>query len=172
MPWRSRWSSLTLSSSAHSGANAEASSSWKLDASQTTVAAGSMLPTSEASGVPTFPATSAGTPASSWIAPSSTTVVVLPFVPVTAMNSFGRRRQASSSSPTTSRPRSRAATITGASCGTPGLFTTVRARSSRSSPSERRRTSTPSSESAAGGLGEVAAHHLPVLAQHQRGGHA
>ncbi len=110
-----------------------------------------MLPTSEASGVPTFPATSAGTPASSWIAPSSTTVVVLPFVPVTATNSFGRRRQASSSSPTTSRPRSRAATITGASFGTPGLFTTVCARSSRSSPSERRRTSTPSSASAPAG---------------------
>ena len=48
---------------AHSGANADVSSSWKLDASQTTTASGSTSPTSDASGVPTLPATATGTPA-------------------------------------------------------------------------------------------------------------
>ena len=65
-------------------------------------------------------------------------VVVLPFVPVTATNRFGRSRQASSSSPSTGRPRSRAAAITGASFGTPGLFTTTAAPSSSSTPSTPR----------------------------------
>ena len=57
-------------------------------------------------------------------------MVVFPLVPVTAQNAFGSSRQASSSSPVTSSPRSRAATSTGASWGTPGLLTTVRAPSS------------------------------------------
>ena len=37
---------------------------------------------------PTLPATATGRPASRWMCPISSTVVVLPFVPVTAMNSF------------------------------------------------------------------------------------
>ena len=69
------------------------------------------------------------------MAPSSSVVVVFPFVPVTATSRFGSSRQASSSSPSTGRPRSRAATSTGASFGTPGLFTTVATRSSSSTPS-------------------------------------
>ena len=82
-----------------SGAKASASSAWKLETSQTITASGSTSPTSEDSGVPTFPATATGTPASVCTAPSSSTVVVLPLVPVTARKRLGRRRQASSSSP-------------------------------------------------------------------------
>ena len=50
----------------------------------------------------------------------SSVVVVLPLVPVTAMNSLGISRQASSTSPSTGSPRSRAAAMTGACAGTPG----------------------------------------------------
>ena len=39
------------------------SSSWKLEASQTIVASASTSPASEASGVPTLPATATGSPA-------------------------------------------------------------------------------------------------------------
>ena len=46
-------------------------------------------PASALTGVPTLPATATGSPAARCIAPSSSTVVVLPFVPVTAQNSFG-----------------------------------------------------------------------------------
>ena len=118
-----------------SGAKPAASSAWKLDTSQTIVASASTAPTSADSGVPTLPATATGSPAARQIAPSSSTVVVLPLVPVTATKRLGSRRQASSSSPTTGRPSSRARAITGASLGTPGLFTTQAARSSRSRPS-------------------------------------
>ena len=118
-----------------SGASASESSAWKLDTSQTMVAPGSTVPHQRDSGVPTFPASATGSPASRQIAPSSSVVVVFPFVPVTATNRFGRSRQASSSSPSTGTPRSRAATIPGASFGTPGLFTTTAAPSSSSTPS-------------------------------------
>ncbi len=130
-----------------SGANSIESSAWKLDTSHTTVASASRVPTSVASGVPTFPATATGRPASRQIAPSSSAVVVLPFVPVTATKRCGRSRQASSSSPITGRPRSLAATITGASFGTPGLFTTQATRSSSSTPSTPRCASSPSGTS-------------------------
>ena len=100
---------------AHSGEKYSVSSSWKLDASQTTVASASIASTSEASGVPTFPATATGRPAVRCRWPISSVVVVLPLVPVTAQKAFGISRQASSSSPVTSIPRSRAARTTGAS---------------------------------------------------------
>jgi hypothetical protein len=103
----------------------------------------SSSPTSEVSGVPTFPANAAETPASRWISPSSPTVVVLPFVPVTAMNSLGSRRHANSTSPITGIPRSRAATITGASCGTPGDLITQRMPSSATGVSSPCLRSTP-----------------------------
>ncbi len=118
-----------------SGASSTASSAWKLDTSHTIVAAGSTSPTSADSGVPTLPATATGSPAARQIAPSSSTVVVLPLVPVTATKRLGSSRQASSSSPTTGTPSSRARAITGASFGTPGLLTTHAARSSSSRPS-------------------------------------
>ena len=60
----------------------------------------------------------------------SSVVVVLPLVPVTAMNSLGISRQASSTSPSTGSPRSRAAAMTGACAGTPGDLTTARTCSS------------------------------------------
>ena len=93
--------------------------------------------------MPTLPATATGTPAARQIAPSSSTVVVLPLVPVTATNGLGSSRHASSSSPVTSMPRSRAAATTGASRGTPGLLTTVPTRSSSSTPVAPRCNSTP-----------------------------
>ena len=74
-----------------SGAKASESSAWKLDTSQTTVVASSTSPTSAESGVPTFPASATGRPASRQIAPSSSVVVVLPLVPVTATKRFGKQ---------------------------------------------------------------------------------
>ena len=124
------------------------SSSWKEDASQTTVApAGRPLSASVDAAVPTFPATATGAPASRWMWPISSVVVVLPLVPVTAMNSLGISRQAISSSPITGNPRWRAAAMTGASWGTPGLLMSVRARAASSVPDVWRCTSTPASES-------------------------
>jgi hypothetical protein len=111
------------------------------------VASPSTSPTSDDSGVPTFPASATGRPASRQMAPSSSVVVVLPFVPVTATNRFGRSRQASSSSPSTGTPRSRAAAITDASFGTPGLFTTQATPPSSSTPSVPRWASTSSGTS-------------------------
>ena len=61
------------------------------------------------------------------------------------MNSWSASaRQPTSSSPITVSPRSRAATTTGASCGTPGLLTTVRAPGSSATPRPGARTSMPS----------------------------
>ena len=104
MPWRSRWSSARLSSTAASGAKASVSSSWNEDASQTITAPGSSVPGRDASGVPTLPATTTGSPAVRWTWPISSTVVVLPFEPVSATNSCSSSRQPSSSSPITRRP--------------------------------------------------------------------
>ncbi len=97
--------------------------------------------------MPTLPATATGSPASRQIAPSSSAVVVLPFVPVTATKRCGSSRQASSSSPSSGSPRSRAATITAASFGTPGLLTTHATRPSSSTPSTPRCASIPSGTS-------------------------
>ena len=52
-----------------------------------------------------LPATSAGTPAASNIAPSSAVVVVFPFVPVIPMIGFSSRRAPSSISEMTGMPR-------------------------------------------------------------------
>src|SRR4051794_13431369 len=79
--------------------------------------------------------------------PSSSTVVVLPFVPVTATNSLGSSRQPSSTSPSTGTPRARAAATTAASRGTPGDFTTARACGRYASPSVPRWASMPSGTS-------------------------
>ena len=123
MPWRSRWSSARLSSTPASGAKRSVSSSWNDDASQTTVAVpGSAPPASVDSAVPTLPTTSAATPAARCRWPISSTVVVLPLEPVTAISSLGTSRQPTSSSPITPIPASRAATTTGACAGTPGLL--------------------------------------------------
>ena len=136
------WSGARLSSTAPSGANSTASSSWKEETSQTTVAASGSRPTCELSAVPTLPATTTGRPASRWMWPMSSLVVVLPLVPVTAMNSLGISRHASSTSPSTGSPRSRAAAMTGAWAGTPGDLTTARTCSSAAGESSSCRRST------------------------------
>ena len=95
-------------------------------------------------GVPTFPATSTSRPAARKIAPSSSTVVVFPFVPVTPITRVPSPscRQPISTSDHTGTPHSRAASTSGASPGTPGLLTR------RSTPSRRSRSySFPSSAS-------------------------
>ena len=85
------------------------SSSWNDESSQTTHASGGAAPTRLVSGRPMLPATSAGTPAASNIAPSSAVVVVLPFVPVIPTIGFASSRAPSSISEMTGMPRSRAA---------------------------------------------------------------
>ena len=95
---------MAFSNRAHSGANDSASSSWKLEHSQTTVASGETSPTREDSGAPTFPATATGFAAVRQMCPSISVTVVLPLVPVTATNRLGMSRQPSSSSPTTVFP--------------------------------------------------------------------
>ena len=91
----------------------------------------STAPTSDVNGRPMFPATSAFHPAASSTAPSNAVVVVFPFVPVTPISGFDRRRAPSSISEIAGMPRARAAATGGASAGTPGLFTT------RPTPSRR-----------------------------------
>ena len=61
------------------------SSSWKLESSQTMHSASPTSPSSSLSALPTFPAV--GAPR---IAPSSSVVVVFPFVPVMPTIGFGR----------------------------------------------------------------------------------
>src|SRR3954465_3136290 len=86
-------------------------------------------------------------PASRWMWPISSAGVVLPFVPGTATTSFGISRHANSTSPRTGMPRARASAITGASAGTPGDLTTVRACSSSERPSLPSLESAPSARS-------------------------
>ena len=104
--------------------------------------------------------------------PSSSLVVVLPFVPVTPTIGFGSRREPSSTSLQTGIPRSRAAATSGASPGTPGLLITVSTASSNRSSSVPRWSSTPASASLLSihVLGGVDADHLdPAAAQRERG---
>src|SRR4051812_47878767 len=108
-----------------------------------TVVSGSISPTRELSGVPTLPATATGSSAARQISPQSSATVVLPLVPVMPTKALGSARQASSTSPTTSTPRSRASRITAALSGTPGLLTTQRTRSRSPTPSPSRWISTP-----------------------------
>ena len=107
VPWRSRWSSLEVQQ--HRALGGERRGVLELEARaprRRSTAAASTAPTSEASGVPTLPATATGRPASRWIAPSSSVVVVLPLVPVTATNAV----RAAAARPARARrsPRSRA----------------------------------------------------------------
>ena len=163
MPWRSRWSSARLSSTAASGANASVSSSWNEDASATTIVPGASVPGRPVSAVPTLPATLTGSPASRWRWPISSTVVVLPLEPVTAMNSCsGRSRQPVSYSPSTGIPRSRAAAITGASFGTPGLLMTLPARASSATPSSWACTVAPAAVSRPATSGATAPESTPA----------
>ena len=104
-----------LSSTAASGANSSVSSSWNDDASRHDRSLAVERPGGERADRGADVARDRHRqPASRWMWPISSTVVVLPFVPVTATNSLGSSRHASSSSPSTGSPRSRAAAITGA----------------------------------------------------------
>ena len=71
------------------GRKRSTSSSWKLESSQTIQLGGCGSSTSSLSAVPTLPAVRAPR-----IAPSSSVVVVLPFVPVIPMIGFGSSREA------------------------------------------------------------------------------
>ena len=97
---------------------------------------GRAMPTSDDSGVPTLPATATGMPGGAVDRAEQLDRRGLAvraghgdeLVRAAAARRARARRR-------TSMPRSRAAAITGASRGTPGLFTTVRTRSSSSTPS-------------------------------------
>ena len=161
----------TLSSTAHSGAKASESSSWKLEHSQTTVASAATSPTSEARGVPTLPATATGSAAVRQTWPRSSVTVVLPFVPVTATKRFGISRQASSSSPTTGVPRSRAAATTGASRGNSGALDQAADAFEQIDAIRSRWTSTPAPpRSSAPAESPIAARHLLSTAGQEAGG--
>src|SRR5438132_3137354 len=123
------------------------SSSWKLDSSHTTQASEASVPSNPVSGRPTFPATATGSPAARNTAPSSSLVVVLPFVPVTPSSGFRNRRKPSSTSLQIGTRRARAAAGSGESPGTPGLLTSRSTSSSNCSSSVPRWTSTPASSS-------------------------
>src|SRR5581483_263705 len=139
-----RWSSSRLSRTAMSHATVSTCSSWKLESSQTTHVPGSTVSATSVSGVCSLPASVAATPAAVNIAPSSRTVVVFPFVPVTPSSGLpGRSRQPSSISLQIGIPRVAAAAATGERAGTPGLFTTRSTPVSTDSSSVPRWSSTP-----------------------------
>ena len=125
-----------LSSTAASGANASVSSSWKDEASQTTVASRrDVARPATATGVPTLPATATGSPAARWI----------------VADQLGRRRlavraghrdelvAAAAARPSSSSPMHRHAALARRrddrrlARARPGLLTSARARSSSSS---------------------------------------
>ena len=107
-----------MSSTATAGANVSTSSSWKLETSQTIGPPGSTSPTSALNGRPTLPATGAAR-----MCPSSSLVVVFPFVPVTARSGLsGRSRNASSISLQTGMPVRARSLHERCLPGTPGLF--------------------------------------------------
>src|SRR4029453_4843099 len=118
------------------------SSSWNDETSHTTRPP-ETHPSSSQRARPTLPATGA-----SRITPSSSLVVVLPFVPVTATSSApGNRRKPSSTSLQTGTPSRRARPPGGPPPGTPGLLTTTSTASTSSSSSVPSQTSTPASAS-------------------------
>src|SRR5690606_21552718 len=126
-PCQSRWSAARLSTAPETGASEEDQCSWKLDSS--TASTRCPARTASTTGRPTLPQATASSSAACKMASSIPTVVVLPLVPVTAIQSAGVScswfsRQASSTSPTTSRPASVAAASSGASGFHPGLVTT------------------------------------------------
>ena len=87
-------------------------------------------------GTPMLPPTSTRLPAAVSMRPTSVVVVDFPFVPVMATTGPLTHRHASSSSPTISIPRERAASKTGCSSGTPGLAT-IRSASASVAPSSK-----------------------------------
>ena len=115
MPWRSRWSGLTLSRTATSGANATESSSWNEEHSQTIVASGSSVVAERGERRADVAGDPGGHPGLAKTWPSHSVTVVLPFVPVTATKRFGSQPPAELELADHGLPRARAAAITGAS---------------------------------------------------------
>ena len=142
------------------------SSSWNDDASQTTTASGSSVPGSDVSAVPTFPATTTGSPAARWMCPISSTVVVLPLEPVSAMNSWSSSRQPSSSSPITVMPRGQRRGDQRRLARHPGaLDHASRCPPSRSAPSSPSRTSAPAATAPRARRRRPTAHPMPPPAR-------
>ena len=112
----------------------ESVSSWKLEISATATESSSASPTTEVMGRPTLPHGTHRSPAARKIAPSMATVVVFPFVPVTATSGARRSRQPSSASPTIALPARRKSTGSGWSIGMPGLSTSTSHARTPSSP--------------------------------------
>ena len=167
---------MRLSSTAASGANAQRVLELERGglADDRRVAASTRADQRARGACPTLPATATGSPASRWMCPISSTVVVLPFVPVTAMNSFASIRQASSSSPSTGMPaRARGDDHGRLRRDARALDRRARTRSSSATPSSPRCSSTPAAaqRSHAGGRARVHADHLlPARAQRERSG--
>ena len=114
-----------LSMTAMSGANLVTPSSWKLDASMTTVSIASSLSATEENAAPTLPTACDGMCALRRMWSMSSVVVVLPLVPVTAICSAAQNREANSISPSTCLPASFASSTCGLPLGTPGLTTST-----------------------------------------------
>ena len=88
-----------FSTTAICGWNSSTVSNWKLDTSSTLIVSGVLCAINSITGVPIFPPTSVGPPASAKILPSREVVVVFPFEPVIATILPCRNRLANSSSP-------------------------------------------------------------------------
>ena len=111
-PCRSRWSSVTFSSTPTSARKRSMCSSWKLESSATTTVPAPASSGTRASACPMLPATTTGRPASRSSAPMSSVVVVLPFVPVMPTMRHVKKRAASSTSLHTGMPAVNAACTT------------------------------------------------------------
>ncbi len=93
---------MTLSSACARAWSVGTRSAWKLEISSTHTSKG--WPTTSAGGVPKLPPTKVRRPAAASIAPTSAVVVLLPLVPPMRAMGPSKKREASSSSPITSRP--------------------------------------------------------------------
>ena len=139
-----------FSTTAICGWNSSTVSSWKLDTSSTLTVSGVLGAIKSITGVPMFPPTSVGPPASAKILPSREVVVVLPFEPVIATTLPCRNRLASSSSPIIGGPavpNARTCASSGVSYGTPGETTIRSCRRNVSSPCPPVSTMMPASSS-------------------------
>ena len=141
--YRSRWSGVTFSTVAEAQRRETMDSSWKLDSSQTVASSRSPASTRLLSALPRFPPVKTRRPAAASRCPQSAVVVLLPLVPVIPSSGSSMRREASSTSPITSRSRERASAKIASESGTPGLTTT---RSMPRSESGTTRRNSPSKE--------------------------
>src|SRR3954452_15873181 len=117
LPCQSRWSTAMFRQALASGETDAVECSWKLESSTASTSYGCGWSTASSTGVPALPTAADRYPAAVSIDASMVTVVVLPFVPVTASQGAapvaGRIRQASSTSLQTGTPRPDASASTG-----------------------------------------------------------